>query len=232
MALQVFFLVVYTHWVKKLQGERAQIWEKSGRNARVWQVGPAICCLATIACGGRSCWLANTVHRSRQSTQQGTSIQFLQPVVLKSWICLNQLLRLQISISTRIKESGGGSLVWTEIDLESLRFLFLNLMGCCFSVDWCAFEFSTDKSLQISVVPILSPPTRENREFQNWKLSFFRQRNTLSTSFYIFVITYRVTNFLPKLRHAIIFYWKNWISIFGFTLLSGYAHPPWRFLCF
>ncbi len=58
-----------------------------------------------------------------------------------------------------------------------------------------------------------SPPTLciaiwaipENREFQKWKLSFFCQRHTLSTSFDIFVITYRVKNFLPKLVHKLLF---------------------------
>ena len=39
----------------------------------------------------------------------------------------------------------------------------------------------------------------ENREFKKWKFSFFHQRHALSTSFDIFVVTYRVTNFLPKL---------------------------------
>ncbi len=64
----------------------------------------------------------------------------------------------------------------------------------------------------------------ENREIQKWKLSFFRQRHTLSTSFDIFVITYRVTNFLPKLVHMLLFSAeKNWISIFGFPLFLGYA---------
>ncbi len=45
----------------------------------------------------------------------------------------------------------------------------------------------------------------ENREFQKWKLSFFCPRHTLSMSFYIFVITYRVTNFLPKLVYMLLF---------------------------
>ncbi len=45
----------------------------------------------------------------------------------------------------------------------------------------------------------------ENREFQKWKLSFFHQRHALLTSFDIFVITYRVTNFLPKLLDMLLF---------------------------
>ncbi len=69
----------------------------------------------------------------------------------------------------------------------------------------------------------------ENREFQKWKLSFFRQRHTLSTSFDIFVITYRVTNFLPKLVTCYYFLPKKlnfhfWFSpIFGLcqVLMSG-----------
>ncbi len=38
-----------------------------------------------------------------------------------------------------------------------------------------------------------------------WKFSFFRQRHALSTSFDIFVVTYRVTNFLPKLLDMLLF---------------------------
>ena len=45
----------------------------------------------------------------------------------------------------------------------------------------------------------------ENREFQKWKFSFFRQRHTLSRSFDIFLITCRVTNFLPKLVDMLLF---------------------------
>ena len=41
--------------------------------------------------------------------------------------------------------------------------------------------------------------TPENREIKKWKFSFFRQRHALLASFDIFVVTYRVTNFLPKL---------------------------------
>ena len=45
------------------------------------------------------------------------------------------------------------------------------------------------------------------------------------TSFDIFVVTYRVTNFLPKLvdMFAIIFYRKNWISISWIALFLGIA---------
>ncbi len=35
------------------------------------------------------------------------------------------------------------------------------------------------------------------RDFHKWKTSFFCQRHALSTKFSIFVLTYRVTNFLP-----------------------------------
>ncbi len=54
------------------------------------------------------------------------------------------------------------------------------------------------KSLQVMAIP-------ENREFQKWKLSFFHQRHTLTMSFDIFVITYRVTNFLPKPINLLLF---------------------------
>ena len=58
---------------------------------------------------------------------------------------------------------------------------------------------------------------------KTWKFSFFHQRHTLWTSFDIFVVTYRVTNFLPKLIDMLLFSMENWISIFGFPLFSGYA---------
>ena len=53
------------------------------------------------------------------------------------------------------------------------------------------------------------------------KLSFFRQRHTLSMSFNIFVVTYRMTNFLPKLFDRLLFSMeKNWISIFDFPIFG------------
>ena len=45
----------------------------------------------------------------------------------------------------------------------------------------------------------------ENREFKKWKFSFFHQRHALLTSFDIFVVTYRVKNFLPKLLDMLLF---------------------------
>ncbi len=69
----------------------------------------------------------------------------------------------------------------------------------------------------------------ENREFKKWKfvLFFFCQRHALSTSFDIFVVTYRMTNFLLKLVTMLLFSMeKNWISTSGFPLFSGYAPYP------
>ncbi len=40
---------------------------------------------------------------------------------------------------------------------------------------------------------------------KKWKFSFFCQRHALLTSFDIFVVTYRVTNFLPKLINMLLF---------------------------
>ncbi len=53
----------------------------------------------------------------------------------------------------------------------------------------------------------------------------FRQRHALSMSFNIFVITHRVTNFLPKLMDMLLFSTgkKNWISIFLIPLFLGVA---------
>ena len=45
----------------------------------------------------------------------------------------------------------------------------------------------------------------ENREVKKMKFSFFHQRHLLSTSFDIFVVICRVTNFLPKLLNMLLF---------------------------
>ncbi len=45
----------------------------------------------------------------------------------------------------------------------------------------------------------------ENREMEKMKCSFLGQRQALSTSFDIFVITYRVINLLPKLIYMLLF---------------------------
>ena len=53
------------------------------------------------------------------------------------------------------------------------------------------------------------------------EIQFF---SALSTSFNIFAITYRVTNFLPKLVHMLLFSMKkNWISFFINSLFFGFA---------
>ena len=61
---------------------------------------------------------------------------------------------------------------------------------------------------------------------------FLVENNSMSMSFDIFVVTYRVTNFVPKLVNMLLFSTKkNWISIFGFPLFSGYAQlngAVWR----
>ncbi len=46
----------------------------------------------------------------------------------------------------------------------------------------------------------------ENKDMKRMKFSFFHQRHALSTSFDIFVVTYRVTNFLPKLMDMLLFF--------------------------
>ncbi len=59
----------------------------------------------------------------------------------------------------------------------------------------------------------------ENRKMKNMKVSFSHRRHTLTTSFDIFVVTYRVTNFLPKLVDILLF------SAFQFlnSLIFGYC---------
>ena len=45
----------------------------------------------------------------------------------------------------------------------------------------------------------------ENREMKKWNSVFLRQRHALSRNFDSFVVTYRVTNFLPKLMDMLLF---------------------------
>ena len=89
----------------------------------------------------------------------------------------------------------------------------------------------------------------ENRDMEKMKFSFSCQRHTLSTSFDIFVVTYRVTNFLPKLVDMPLFLRKKLnfhflkSPIFGYcpqtlkssappasllrSLLPGFLFPSW-----
>ncbi len=54
-------------------------------------------------------------------------------------------------------------------------------------------------------------PTRQHPKIGKWKsvVFFFCPRHTLSRSFDIFGVTYRVINFLPKLVHMLLFLWKK-----------------------
>ena len=67
----------------------------------------------------------------------------------------------------------------------------------------CRQQSAQRKLHPFSVCPEKAIP--ENREIKKWKLSFFHQRHALSMSFNIFVVTYRVTNFLPKLINMLLF---------------------------
>ncbi len=63
----------------------------------------------------------------------------------------------------------------------------------------------------------MPPPLRVGktgkREVKKWKFSFFHQRHALSTSFDIFVVTYRVTNFLPNLFDMLLFCMKKKLNL-------------------
>ena len=66
--------------------------------------------------------------------------------------------------------------------------------------------------------------TPENREIKKMKFSFFHQRHELSTSFDIFVVTYRVTKFLLKLIDTLLFSLeKSEFLFFWIPLFSGIA---------
>ncbi len=51
--------------------------------------------------------------------------------------------------------------------------------------------------------------TRKQGNKENENSVFFCQRHALSTNFYFFVATYRVTNFMPKLDEMLLFCWKK-----------------------
>ncbi len=57
------------------------------------------------------------------------------------------------------------------------------------------------------------------------EIQFFPSKTWIVDKFWYFVVTYRVTNFLPKLIDMLLFSKeKNWISIFsGFPLFSDFA---------
>ncbi len=63
-------------------------------------------------------------------------------------------------------------------------------------------------------------------KWKTWNSVFFCHRQTLSTSFDIFVVTHRVTNFFPKTGgHAIIFCGKNeFLGFFFNSLFFGVAN--------
>ncbi len=75
----------------------------------------------------------------------------------------------------------------------------------------------------------------ENREFKKWKFSFFHQRHTLLTSFDIFVVTYRVTNFLPKLIDMLLFSTEEtefpFLVFPYFPVMPSWAFDTWGKLC-
>ncbi len=54
----------------------------------------------------------------------------------------------------------------------------------------------------------------ENRKFKKRKSSFFHQRHALWTSLDIFVVTYRVTNFLPKLLNMLLFFYGKKLNFY------------------
>ncbi len=63
-------------------------------------------------------------------------------------------------------------------------------------------------------------------KYKPWNSVFFHQRHALWTSFDIFVVTYRVTNFLPKTgQHPIIYYGKKMnFHILNFPIFGHCRH--------
>ena len=90
--------------------------------------------------------------------------------------------------------------------------------------------------------PTIHPQSRQYPKIRTWKNGiqfFFHQRHILWTSFDIFIVTYRVTNFLPKLVDMLLFSTEKTefpffeFPIFGFCPLSPIilSAKPERFLC-
>ena len=116
-------------------------------------------------------------------------------------------------------------LVWVVSSLPWIKCLDVVATGLGVWVGWTLIPNTVFVvSLQINqhVRGHLAIP--ENREFQKWKLSFFRQGHILSTSFDIFVITYRVTDFLPKLINMLLFSTKK--TEFPFLLFPYFRVMP------
>ena len=74
-----------------------------------------------------------------------------------------------------------------------------------------------------------SPIIRENKK---WKFSFFHQRHAWSMSFHIFIVTYRVTNCLPKLVHMLLFSMENFFFFFFSIPFFGTALESHDFAVF
>ena len=75
----------------------------------------------------------------------------------------------------------------------------------------------------------------EKREMKKNEIQFIPQRHALSMSFDNFVVTYRVTNVLPKLIHMLVFSMeKNKFPFFSntpvFRVLPGQERKPSKVL--
>ena len=77
------------------------------------------------------------------------------------------------------------------------------------AASWIRYHLTKRSLKSLSLESNLGPPSNsaipENREFQKWKFKYFPWKTYIVTSFDIFVITYRVINFLPKLVHMLLF---------------------------
>ncbi len=90
---------------------------------------------------------------------------------------------------------------------------------CCFlQVSWFLLEDQSVFSHRfLRAIP-------ENRDMNKINCSFFHQRHALLTSFDIFVVTYRVTNALPKLLDILLFSMvKTEFQFFFNSLFWGFA---------
>ena len=122
----------------------------------------------------------------------------------------------------------------TSFNICRLSEVRSRLFFCTVESEW-VFQFYCFKSHHVWCGSGWAIP--ENREFKKWKFCFFHQIHALSMSFDIFVVTYRVTNFLPKLVDMLIFSMERTecpffvFPYFRVLPVGGKSHHLWKRIC-
>ena len=185
------------------------------RNAHITYDGNAhISCVSRPVLILHVTWgsLRPSSHRTRSTSQQAYICKFWNTLSSMGALVHTSCKQHQ-SVCTQICVHLLMRPVWTGPKHQ----IWLQAVSC----------FGNDKELVTKCSTTPTPAIPEKRENKKWKFSFFHQRHALLMNFDIFVVTYRVTNFLPKLVNMPLFSAeKNWISIFCFPLFLGIAPTP------